>query len=230
MTLENFVEQATFLKVLAQFPHSASIIVTNKPKIFCLFSESWIMFKEIVFWVQSHVFSAVLWSVIWLETLSVTEFISLEVVWDGRCHRQHITVVLFVAAAVHDSDVCCHRCVSAAVDHVSVVYYLLSNLLYTQYSTVHFFLLCVFIFVASVWHRYLITQWYSQVQVLRSYSSAAWCPVSGVVLHDFCSFGSSSIHNSCLMPHAIFIPMVLFIFEMCVTTKDQKTIKFFSKM
>lgn len=44
------------------------------------------MFKEIVvFWILKkeygfsfHVFSAVLWSVIWLETMSITEIISLE--------------------------------------------------------------------------------------------------------------------------------------------------------
>lgn len=51
------------------------------------------------------------------------------------------------------------------------------NLLYTFFPA-----LCFSYIVDSVWHRYLITQWYSQVQVLRLYSSTAWCPVSGVAL------------------------------------------------
>lgn len=186
------------------------------------------MFKEIVFWVQSHVFSAVLWCHLGGNSeRNRNNSPRSGLRWSVSLPVHPLLYFLWLLPYTTQT-----RAVTSVFQQrwtMFLFYYLLSNLLYTQYSTVHFFLLCVFIIVASVWHRYLITQWYSQVQVLRSYSSAAWCPVIGVVLHDFCSF-SSSIHNSCLMPHAIFIPMVLFIFEMCVTTKDQKTIKFFSKM
>lgn len=77
------------------------------------------------------------------------------------------------------------------------------SLLFNTNWTVHFSPALGFQICGSsvTYNRCFITQWYSQVQVLRLYSSAAWCPVSWVLLLGccFCSFGStaSTVHFRC---------------------------------
>lgn len=96
---------------------------------------------------------------------------------------------------------------------------IISYLTYCIHNTQRYtyFLLCVFIFVASVWHRYVITQWYSQVQVLRfvllnSVVSCEWgcfddfTPlVPASTLHFWClcyfhTYGSFYILKCALLP------------------------------
>lgn len=78
-----------------------------------------------------------------------------------------------------------------------------SSLLFNTNWTVHFSPALGFQICGSsvTYNRCFITQWYCQVQVLRLYSSAAWCPVSWVLLLGccFCSFGStaSTVHFRC---------------------------------
>lgn len=96
-----------------------------------------------------------------------------------------------------------------------------SSLLFNTNWTVHFSPALGFQICGSsvTYNRCFITQWYSQVQVLRLYSSAAWCPVSWVVVFaPLAPLHLQSISDA----HAIFIPTVLFISKMCITTEDHK--------
>lgn len=57
--------------------------------------------------------------------------------------------------SVHSVAWLVRKCLSTVISHIFVdMYYLLPNwtTVYVQYLAVHFFLLCVFILVASVWH------------------------------------------------------------------------------